>query len=182
MTVFTIGHSTRSIEDFIALLIGAGVDGVADVRRFPGSRRHPQFSAEPLARSLEAAGIAYRHFPALGGRRGAGGSESPHTLWREAAFRNYADYAGTPEFRAAFAALRRFCDERVVAVTCAEAVWWRCHRRIIADYLIAAGIEVRHILDGKIEPARLTPDATVTPEGGVLYRAPLSDPGDFFLT
>ncbi|HXY99885.1 MAG TPA: DUF488 domain-containing protein [Stellaceae bacterium] len=172
MTVFTIGHSTRPIEDFIVLLTDAGVDCIADVRRFPGSRRHPQFNAEALARALEAAGIAYRHFPALGGRRGAGSGPSPHTLWREAAFRNYADYAGTPEFRAAFAALLRLSGERVVAAMCAEAVWWRCHRRIIADYLIAAGEEVRHILDGKIEPARLTPDATLTPEGGVLYRAP----------
>jgi uncharacterized protein (DUF488 family) len=174
MTVYTIGHSTRSIEDFIALLAAAGVDCVADVRRFPFSRRHPQFNGEALARALDAAGIAYRHFPALGGRRSAsaGAGMSRHTLWREPAFRNYADYAETPAFRAAFAALRRLTEERRVAIMCAEAVWWRCHRRIIADYLIAAGIAVEHILDGKIEPARLTPDATVTPEGGVLYRAP----------
>lgn len=174
MTVFTIGHSTRSIEDFIALLAEAGVDCVADVRRFPGSRRHPQFNSEALARTLEAAGIGYRHFPALGGRRGAGAGSgaSRHTLWRETAFRNYADYAETPEFRAAFAALRQLAETCRPAVMCAEAVWWRCHRRIIADYLIAAGIEVEHILDGRIEPARLTPDATVTPDGGVLYRAP----------
>jgi uncharacterized protein (DUF488 family) len=161
MTVFTIGHSTRSIEDFIALLAGAGVDCVADVRRFPVSRRHPQFNGESLAQALQAAGIAYRHFPALGGRRSAiaGSGPSPHTLWREAAFRNYADYADTPAFRAAFAALRQLAEGRRVAVMCAEAVWWRCHRRIIADYLIAAGIAVEHILDGKIEGAQLTPDA-----------------------
>ncbi len=174
MTVFTIGHSSRSIEEFIALLAGGGVDCVADVRCFPGSARHPQFNAAALAHSLEAAGIVYRQFPALGGRRGAGAAsrQSPHTLWREAAFRNYADYAGTPEFSGALAVLLRLSEERRVAVMCAEAVWWRCHRRIIADYLIAAGVEVRHILDGKIEPARLTPEATVTPDGGVLYRAP----------
>ncbi|MGO8918267.1 MAG: DUF488 family protein [Stellaceae bacterium] len=174
MTVFTIGHSTRSIEAFIALLDGPGVECVADVRRFPFSRRHPQFNGEALARALDAAGIAYRHFPALGGRRGAsaGSAPSPHTLWREPAFRNYADYAETPDFRAAFAALSQLAQQRPLAVMCAEAVWWRCHRRIIADYLIAAGFEVAHILDHKIEPARLTPQATVTPEGGVLYRAP----------
>ena len=173
MTVFTIGHSTRSIEDFLAMLRGAGVDCIADVRRFPFSRRHPQFNGEALAEALAAAGIGYRHFPALGGRRGArAGGESPHTLWREPGFRNYADYAETGEFRTAFEALLRLARERRLAVMCAEAVWWRCHRRIITDYLIAAGLEVRHILDGKIETAALTPDATVREDGSVLYRAP----------
>jgi uncharacterized protein (DUF488 family) len=174
MTVFTIGHSTRPIGAFLALLKGGEVDRVVDVRRFPGSRRHPQFNAEALDRSLAAAGIDYRHFPALGGRRShpAGGAVSPHTLWREEAFRNYADYAETPEFHTAFAALRRLAQEGRPAIMCAEAVWWRCHRRIIADYLIAGGVAVEHILDGKIEQATLTPDATVRADGTVLYRAP----------
>ena len=175
MTVFTIGHSTRSIGDFIALLREAGVNCVVDVRRFPGSRRHPQFNAEALAASLAACGIAYRPMPALGGRRGnrADGAPSPHTLWREVAFRNYADYAETAEFRAAFDELMKLAGDCRPAIMCAEAVWWRCHRRIIADYLIAAGVTVEHILDAhKIEPARLTPDATVRPDGSVLYRAP----------
>jgi uncharacterized protein (DUF488 family) len=174
MTVFTIGHSTRPIAAFIALLSSAGVDRVVDVRRFPGSRRHPQFNAAALAGSLAAAGIDYRHSPALGGRRGqpADGAPSPHTLWREAAFRNYADYAETPEFRDAFAILRRLAEEGAPAIMCAEAVWWRCHRRIITDYLIAAGVPVEHIFDGKIERATLTPEATVRADGTVLYRAP----------
>jgi len=171
MTVFTIGHSTRTIAEFIALLKPAAIECLVDVRRFPGSRRHPQFNAEALADSLAAAGIEYRHLPALGGRRAVRGGESPHTLWREPAFRAYADYAETPEFRAAFAALLRLARERRLAIMCAEAVWWRCHRRIIADYLIAAGESVEHILDGKIEPASLTPDAVVRPDGSVLYRA-----------
>jgi uncharacterized protein (DUF488 family) len=97
---------------------------------------------------------------------------SPHTLWRQEAFRNYADYAETAEFRMAFEALRRLAQAGRPAIMCAEAVWWRCHRRIIADYLIAAGIPVEHILDGKIAPATLTPEATVRADGTVLYRAP----------
>jgi len=171
MTLFTIGHSTRPIDAFLALLAEAGVDAIADVRRFPGSRRHPQYNSEALAHALGAAGIAYRHFPALGGRRGAA-VESPHTLWREPGFRSYADYAETPEFRAGFDALLDWAEGRRAAIMCAEAVWWRCHRRIIADYLLAAGIEVKHILDGKIEPAKLTPGAEKRPDGSLLYRAP----------
>jgi uncharacterized protein (DUF488 family) len=174
VSLFTIGHSTRPIADFIALLAGAGVDCVVDVRRFPGSRRQPQYNSEALAGSLDASGIEYRHMPALGGRRGAraGNDPSPHTLWREAGFRNNADYAETPEFRAALATLIDLARRRQAAIMCAEAVWWRCHRRIIADYLLAAGLAVMHILDGKIEPARLTPEAVVRPDGSVLYRAP----------
>lgn len=172
MTVFTIGHSTRSIDDFLALLQSAHIDAVVDVRRFPLSRRHPQFNAKALSASLAGAGILYRHMPALGGRRGTrpDGAPSPHTLWREEGFRNYADYAETPEFRGAFDALLRVARDRRAAIMCAEAVWWRCHRRIIADYLIAAGVAVEHILDaGKIEPARLTPGAEIRPDGTVLY-------------
>lgn len=173
--MFTIGHSTRSIDEFLALLRDAGVDCVVDVRRFPLSRRHPQFNAEPLSRALAAAGIGYRHEPALGGRRGRrpDGAPSPNTLWREEGFRNYADYAETPEFRAALDGLLRLEREKRAAIMCAEAVWWRCHRRIIADYLIAAGVGVEHILErGKVEPARLTPGAAIGPGGTVLYRAP----------
>jgi uncharacterized protein (DUF488 family) len=176
MTVFTIGHSTRSAEEFVALLREAGVDHVVDVRRFPFSRRYPHFNGEALAATLAAAGIGYRHEPALGGRRGRrrDGAPSPHTLWREQAFANYADYAETPEFRAALdAGVLRLARDHRPAVMCAEAVWWRCHRRIIADYVIAAGLPVEHILaPGKIEPARLTPDGAIRPDGSVLYRAP----------
>jgi uncharacterized protein (DUF488 family) len=173
VTIFTVGHSTRPIAEFSALLQRAEVALVVDVRRFPGSRRHPQFNAEALARSLAAAGIDYRHMAALGGRRGAAsGGKSPHTLWREAAFRNYADYAETAEFRTALREVLRLASGRRAAIMCAEAVWWRCHRRIIADYLIASGVPVAHILDAKVEPARLTPDAVVRPDGAILYRAP----------
>jgi uncharacterized protein (DUF488 family) len=176
LTIYTIGHSTRTFDDFVAALAVAGVDCIADVRRYPHSRRHPQFNIEALGGALPAASIAYRHFEALGGRRpGAKADASPsaNTLWREVSFRNYADYALTGEFRAAFAALLVLAEERTVGIMCAEAVWWRCHRRIITDYLLAAQRDVRHILDkGKIEPARLTEGAVAQADGTVLYPAP----------
>ena len=174
MIVFTIGHSTRGIDEFIGLLRQAGVNAIADVRRFPRSRRYPQFNDQALAQSLDRAGIAYRHFPDLGGRRGPReDGPSPHTLWREEGFRNYADYAETGDFARALAELRAFAQERPTAILCAEALWWQCHRRIIADYLLAAGEKVEHILAaGKIEPAALTAGARLLPGGGVLYAAP----------
>ena len=171
MKIYTIGHSTRALEDFTAMLEAAGIACIADVRRFPRSRRHPHFNGDALARSLAEAGILYRHFEALGGRRGkAPAQPSANTLWREEPFRNYADYAETEEFRTALAALKSLATERPVAIMCAEAVWWRCHRRIIADYLIAQGNEVVHILEkNKLEPATLTPGAAPQPDGSVLY-------------
>ena len=172
MTVFTIGHSTRTLPELIAMLAAAGVDCVVDVRRIPRSRRYPQFNGEDLAKTLPEAGILYRHLPGLGGRRGRRDGPSPNTLWREAGFRNFADYAETTEFRTAFAALLALAAEHRVAIMCAEAVWWRCHRRIITDYLIAAGVKVEHILAlGKITAAELTPGAVVKPDGAILYRA-----------
>jgi uncharacterized protein (DUF488 family) len=170
--IFTIGHSTRSLDDFVAALKAAGVDFVADVRRFPSSRRYPHFNGTALAQSLAAVSITYRHFEALGGRREGqkGGGPSHNTLWRQEMFRNYADYAETDAFRAALEELRALSHARSVAVMCAEAVWWRCHRRIIADYLIAAGERVVHILDkGKLEPARLTEGAAPQPDGTIVY-------------
>ncbi|HVM78582.1 MAG TPA: DUF488 domain-containing protein [Stellaceae bacterium] len=179
MIVHTIGHSTRPLAELVSLLEGAGVDFLADIRRFPRSRTNPQFNAENLGSALEAHGIGYRHLPALGGRRGAApsGEPSPNTLWREAAFRAYADYAATPEFRAGLAELLALAGEHSVAIMCAEAVWWRCHRRIVADYLIARGVEVRHILGAdKVEPARLTEGAVAEPGGTLLYRNPKEPP------
>lgn len=172
MTIFTIGHSTRALDAFIAALKAADVDAIADIRRFPHSRRYPHFNGEALASALAAEGIAYRHFPALGGRRGkrADGVPSPHSLWREEAFRNFADYAETAEFRVAFDAVAAMGRSGTPAIMCAEAVWWRCHRRILADYLLAAGFPVTHIFDaGKREPATLTPGATPRSDGTILY-------------
>jgi uncharacterized protein (DUF488 family) len=172
MTVFTIGHSTRSLDDFIAALRRAGADCVVDVRRIPRSRRYPHFNADALGPALADAGILYRHIAALGGRRGRrrDGLPSPNTLWREEGFRNFADYAATPEFHAGLDELLALARARQPAVMCAEAVWWRCHRRIIADYLLVAGVDVEHILGiNKIEPARLTPGAVPQTSGGIIY-------------
>jgi uncharacterized protein (DUF488 family) len=169
--VHTIGHSTRSSEDFLALLHEAGIAMVADVRRFPGSRRHPQFNGEALAATLAAAGIGYRHFPALGGRR-APAKDSPNGLWREPGFRGYADYAAMPAFRDALGALEALAQARPTAIMCAEAVWWQCHRRIITDYLLADGLEVRHILGPvQVEAATLTPGARRRGDGTLVYPA-----------
>jgi uncharacterized protein (DUF488 family) len=172
--IFTIGHSTRSAEELIALLREAGADFLIDVRTVPRSRFNPQFNTDVLAETLAAAGIGYRHMPALGGlrHRPKGAPPSPNGLWQSEAFQAYADYALTAPFHSALAELRALGEERVCAIMCAEAVWWRCHRRIIADYLLAHGVPVRHIMgEGKIEPASLTPGAASRPDGSILYPA-----------
>jgi len=172
--VHTIGYSTRSVEELVALLIEAGVDLLLDVRSFPRSRRNPQFNVDTLPDNLRPAGIAYRHVQALGGRRSKqpGAEASPNTAWRVEAFKNYADYALTPQFREALAALIGEADSNACAVMCAEAVWWQCHRRIITDYLLTAGVEVRHIMNaGQIKPAELGEDAVAQPDGTVHYPA-----------
>ncbi len=171
--VYTIGHSTRTIDELIALLREHGVEVLVDVRRFPGSRRHPQFGSAALAESLRAAGIGYRHAEALGGRRAADiHAASPNTAWRNAAFRAYADYMATPPFRTALAELIAVSRERTASVMCAEAVPWRCHRRLITDSLLARGIPVADIIGpGPASAARLSEHARVQPDGGVIYPA-----------
>ena len=148
MTIFTIGHSTRSSGDFVALLREFQVDLLADVRSVPRSRTNPQFNADTLAVTLAEAGIAYRHLDALGGlrHRRKDAAPSPNGFWRNDSFRNYADYAATDGFRAGLDELRKLAIDHRCAIMCAEAVWWRCHRRIIADYLVAGGVAVTHIL------------------------------------
>jgi len=146
VTVYTLGHSTRTADAFMTLLAAHGIGGVADVRRYPGSRRHPHFAREALADSLTAAGLHYDWLPALGGRR-APRPDSPHVAWREASFRAYADHMETAEFRDGLATLLEFAAVRPTAVLCAEAVPWRCHRQLIADALVARGVTVLHVLD-----------------------------------
>lgn len=174
MTIYTIGHSTRRLDDLLDLLHQAGVETVVDVRSYPRSRTNPQFNADHLAEHLAAERIGYRHLRSLGGRRGktAGESPSPNTYWRVGAFRNYADYALTPNFQAGLEQLLTLAAERTCAIMCAEAVWWRCHRRIVTDYLLAAGCAVVHILGpAKHEPARLTEGAVVRADRKVVYPA-----------
>jgi uncharacterized protein (DUF488 family) len=173
-TIFTIGHSTRPIAEFVALLRQIAVDLLIDVRSVPRSRTNPQFNADALPAELREAGIAYRHLPALGGlrHRTKGAMPSPNTLWRVAAFRNYADYAATDAFRMGLDELRALARDHCCAIMCAEAVWWRCHRRIIADYLLAEGVPVAHIMGhNKIDPAKPTPGVRSLPSGTLIYLA-----------
>ena len=144
MTIFTIGHSTRPIEEFIRLLHAHGVQRLVDVRTVPKSRHNPQFGQEQLSASLEGAGIQYTHMRGLGGLRHAR-PDSANTGWRNASFRGYADYMQTPEFQDSLKHLIDLAKEERVAVMCAEAVPWRCHRSLIADALIARGVEAREI-------------------------------------
>jgi len=169
---FTIGHATRALEDFIALLKENGVARLADVRSFPRSRTNPQFNIDTLPDALAGHGIGYRHFPALGGKRGRkkGVPEDLNAFWDNAGFRNYADYALGEEFHAGFEALLAYGDAHPVAVMCAETVWWRCHRRIVTDYLLAADRDVWHILGrDQVEPAKVTPAARPGPDGALVY-------------
>lgn len=167
--ILTIGHSTRSSAELVRLLHGNGVDTLVDIRRFPGSRRYPQFGRDPLRLALAEAGIDYMHEPRLGGRRPAR-PDSPNTYWRHAGFRGYADYMATPEFRDALEDLVGLADGRTVAIMCAEAVPWRCHRQLVADALVAAGHRVAHIVGpGAAQPHVLNPAVEVGNNGVLTY-------------
>jgi uncharacterized protein (DUF488 family) len=156
LIVFSIGHSVRSLDDFLSLLKAHQVTAVADVRTVPRSRRHPHFSRDSMEKSLPAAGVEYRHFAALGGLRKPQ-RDSANGAWRHEGFRGYADHMQTTEFSAAVEDLIAFAANRFVAVMCAEAKWWQCHRQLIADALVARDVEVRHIMS-----AREAPPHTVT--------------------
>jgi uncharacterized protein (DUF488 family) len=145
LVIHTIGHSTRQLDEFIALLAAHGIRQLVDIRSMPRSRRHPHFSSDALSASLGGQGIVYRHSPALGGMRKPR-RDSRNTAWRVAGFRGYADYMETDEFRAALDDLVARAQEAPTAIMCAEAVWWQCHRQLVADALVARGVEVRHIM------------------------------------
>ena len=192
MRIWTIGHSTRAIDEFISLLKENEINLLADVRAWPGSKRYPHFNKDALAESLNAQGIRYEHFPELGGKRKSK-PDSRNTAWRNASFRGYADYMETEQFQKGIERLliltrndglgsRR--NERdgweavtpcATAIMCAEAVWWRCHRSLIADYLKAHGLEVLHVLGAnKVEPHPYTSAARIL-NGELSYEAQLKE-------
>jgi len=182
--IWTIGHSTRVIDNFIAALEAHGIKALVDVRSLPGSRRYPQFNKETLAGALSERGIRYEHFPELGGRRKAK-PDSKNTAWRNASFRGYADHMETDEFRRGIARLVDLANEAGptarpasstrsvagVAIMCAEAVWWRCHRALISDFFKARGIEVIHIIDEKKAESHPFTSAAKIVNGELSYHA-----------
>jgi len=174
VTVYTIGHSNRAIAEFGALLRECAVELVADVRSIPRSRANPQFNIEALPAELAAFGVSYQHIPELGGRRHRrqGAPPSPNTFWRNQSFRNYADYAATDAFKMGIGRLEELAHHHRCAIMCAEALWWRCHRRIISDYLLERGMRVLHIMGRrKLEPAALTSNARRLTDGTLVYLA-----------
>lgn len=171
--LYTIGHSTRTIQDFVGLLTAYGIQELIDVRTIPGSRRHPQFSGEALAAALEQAGITYTHLKQLGGLRHPG-KDSPNTGWHNLSFRGYADYMATDDFLQGLQALTAIAEQHTTAIMCAEAVPWRCHRSLIADALTVQGWHVLHILNKTTaRPHKPTPFLIVQ-NGKLIYPAPES--------
>src|ERR1051325_10843062 len=169
ITVWTVGHSTRSAEEFGQMLLAHGVQVLVDVRMFPGSRRYPQFNKPALAESLAAIGIEYKHEPRLGGRR-TPRADSHNTAWRNASFRAYADHMESEEFQKGIEGLLELARDASVAVMCAESLWWRCHRSLISDYLKASGHTVIHILsETKTEEHPFTSAARIV-DGKLSYR------------
>lgn len=173
-TIFSVGHSSRPLGDFLGLLAASRIECVVDVRRLPGSRAFPQYDAGPLAASLAEMGIAYWHLDALCGRRTTRESAAvtPETFWTNASFARYAAYARGEQFARGLRELIHRASRERCAVMCAEAVWWRCHRRIIADHLIARRVSVQHVMGpGNVEEATLTQGAYVRAEM-VVYPQP----------
>ncbi|MFL5272104.1 MAG: DUF488 family protein [Anaeromyxobacteraceae bacterium] len=176
--MFAIGHSTRPIEELVELLQAVRVVTLADVRTIPRSRANPQFEASALARALRAAGIGYAHLPRLGGLRHAR-KDSENGAWRNASFRGYADHMQTPDFEQGLSELRALAARGPVAIMCAEAVPWRCHRSLLADALAARGVLVRHITGrGRTVPHRITPFAHIRARGVTYPAAPAGAAAD----
>lgn len=164
--VLTVGHSTRTAEEFLHLLRSGGVEHLVDVRRFPHSPRHPQFSEDSLPGRLREGGIGYTHLPGLGGRRKPQ-PESPNAGWRNTSFKGYADHMGTLEFREDLERLLEMAERERTCLMCSEAVWWRCHRIMIADALVVRDFPVEHVLgEGRRQAHELTPFVEVVVEGG----------------
>jgi uncharacterized protein (DUF488 family) len=178
LPVCTVGHSNRTLEAFVGLLRAGGVQQVIDIRTVPRSRHNPQFDADMIDEGLRRHRIGYARIDQLGGLRSKSKTVPPevNAFWVNASFHNYADYALSPGFRAGLDRLLGVADEQRAAIMCAEAVWWRCHRRIVADYLLLAGREVLHLMgENRIEPARMT-EAAVPADDGIHYPLPLLPP------
>ena len=174
-TIWTIGHSTRPIEQFLEILAAFRIENIADVRRFPGSRNSPQYGQDRLAAVLASNGIEYVWLEALGGRRRPQ-PDSPNTAWRNAAFRGYADYMTSPPFEAGFTRLLEIASDSRTAIMCAEAVWWRCHRSLIADALCVRDIKVLHLMDAQHSTVHpMTKPARVV-DGCLTYARPEQPP------
>jgi uncharacterized protein (DUF488 family) len=170
MDIWSVGHGTRPLEDFVAMLREADIKTLADVRLLPGSRRHPHFGAASLEAALVEIDIAYVHLPALGGRRKPR-ADSPHRALRVAAFRGYADHMGTDEFARGYERLTSLARGSDTAVMCAETLWWRCHRRLIADRLTVDGWTVTHLFAPGKSERHVLPDAARTLDGHLVYDA-----------
>jgi len=172
--IYTIGHSTHLLGGFLKLLARHGIEALADIRRFPGSRKYPHFHRDNLASSLPQAGVEYRWFEALGGRRKKTSGPTINTGLRNESFRNYADYMATPEFHEAVGQLLGLARAKRTAFLCSEGLYWRCHRRLVSDFLLLRGITVQHIMpDGTLRPHTLTEGARV--EGGEVSYPPQVD-------
>lgn len=174
--LFTIGHSTHPLDRFVALLAQHGIEVLADIRRFPGSRKFPQFNQDNLASTLPEVGIEYRWFETLGGRRRKSTNDSTKNFGlRNESFRNYADYMLTEEFRAGVQQLLEVTSGKPTAFMCSESVFWRCHRRLVSDFLLVQGIAVQHIMPtGELRPHTLTEGAKVV-AGELTYPPPEAD-------
>jgi uncharacterized protein (DUF488 family) len=174
LTVWTIGHSTRTVDEFIQILRSSEIACLLDVRSFPGSRRYPQFNRTELSAALKNAGIEYRHLPSLGGRRKAK-ADSQNTAWRNESFRAYADHMESEEFKRGVAELLELAQNKRTAIMCAEAVWWRCHRGLIADYLKSEQVEVVHLVDEVRTEAHPYTTAARIVAGKLSYRGLLTE-------
>jgi uncharacterized protein (DUF488 family) len=164
-TVLTIGHSNHPLDRFLALLVQHGVEALVDIRRFPGSRKHPHFHRDNLAAALPKSGVEYHWLEALGGRRHKQREESPNVGLENRGFRNYADYMLSDEFREGVENLLEIARQKRTALMCAEGLFWQCHRRLVSDFLVANGVTVQHIMPGgELRPHKLTGGAVI--EGG----------------
>lgn len=174
--LYTIGHSTHALDEFLGLLARHGIEALVDIRRYPGSRKHPHFNRDNLAAALPRAGVEYHWFEALGGRRKGSGGSTRNLGLRNENFRAYADYMATPEFHQAVGQLLELAGRKQTAYMCSEGLFWRCHRRLVSDDLLARGIVVQHILpDGELRPHSLTEGARIN--GGELSYPPPQEDG-----